>query len=89
MNLDHLVSVPIKISGHIVSVKPLSAGFSFIIKSSAEKFGPRRYVSDNGELLPPATALKAGHEVMFLPGTVVKGKMPRAHQVELVRKTDN
>jgi hypothetical protein len=89
MNLDNLVSVPNKIGGHVVSVKPLQGKFSFIIRSDAEKFTSRRYVSDSSELLPPATIVKPGHEVVFLPGTIAKGKMPRAHQVELVRKTDN
>lgn len=90
MNLDNLVTVSARLSGHVVSTKALSGDkFSFIIRSDAEKFASRRYVSDSSELLPPATSVKPGIEVTFLPG-VPKGhhKMPRAYQVELVRKTD-
>jgi hypothetical protein len=90
MNVDHLVALPDKLSGHVVSVKPLQGKFSFIIRSDASRFTSRSYVSDSGELLPPATIVVPGNEVLFLPGSPRKNhKMPRAYSVEIIRKTDN
>ena len=90
MNFDHLVNVPAKITGVVVSTKTLPNGYSIFIKPDDGAFVDRRFVGHSVELQSPAAEVKAGMRVSFLPAAATrKGRMPRAYSIEVVRKMDN
>jgi hypothetical protein len=87
MNFDSLCIISAKLTGVVVSTKPLPNGYSFIIKPSDAAFTERRFVGHSTELVPLGAEIKPGTQVQFLAGTPTRqGRMPRAYSIEIAGK---
>lgn len=85
MNFDSLCIVSAKLTGVVVSTKPLPNGYSLIVKPNDVTFTERRFVGHSAELIPANAEVKPGTQVLFLPGTPTRqGRMPRAYSIEIV-----
>jgi len=88
-SFDHLVAVPVHLTGKVLSVKPLREGQSFVIcdDSGINIGNRRRWVGHSQEVTPVGSELKPGTRVRFLPGTPTRqGRMPRAYQISIIRQ---
>lgn len=91
-SFDHLSTVPVHLTGKVLSVKQLREGQSFVIcdDSGVNIGNRRRWVGHSQELTPVGTELKPGTRVQFLPGTPTRpGRMPGAYCIAIIRQAVN